>query len=264
MKHRARNRGSKRTGTLGICVQACVVVRCASAMCARRASSLSRHGRDGKRKAGGKRGESGDFPNYGCMTLTNFWMVKIKDKIKNSKTRSDRSKNVAIAAKNERDASAMQQAQQINTAPNTLLLSNMPNQTNASTDAAVQQQAIAAMNTRVTSNTAADDDSGGTLYDGNDVNPSDGSPGVEMEEDEGVFDEDDHDDDAFPTVHEAAAEDPPHGAAIDINQLLDDATVLANATATANARTATTRTVVDEKTAFLERITNVTTKFAIG
>ena len=52
VKHRARNRGSKRTGTLGICVQACVVVRCASAMCARRASSLSRHGRDGKRKAG--------------------------------------------------------------------------------------------------------------------------------------------------------------------------------------------------------------------
>ena len=191
-----------------------------------------------------------------------FWMGKIKDKIKNSKTRSDRSKNVAIAAKNERDASAMQQAQHINTAPNTLLLSNMPNQTNASTDAAVQQQAIAAMNTRVTSNTAADDDSGGTLYDGNDVNPSDGSPGVEMEEDEGVFDEDDHDDDAFPTVHEAAAEDPPHGAAIDINQLLDDATVLANATATANARTATTRTVVDEKTAFLERITNVTTNLA--
>jgi hypothetical protein len=84
---------------------------------------------------------------------------------------------VAIAAKNERDASAMQQAQQINTAPNTLLLSNMPNQTNASAVVAVQQQAIAAMNTLVTSNTSTDDDSGGNLDDGNDINPSDGSPG---------------------------------------------------------------------------------------
>ena len=203
-------------------------------------------------------GEGSNFP----VMLTNFWMVKIKNKIKNSKTRADKSKNVAIAAKNERDASAMQQAQQINTAPNTLLLSNMPNQTNASAVVAVQQQAIAAMNTLVTSNTSADD-GGGNLDDGNDINPSDGSPGMEMEEDEGVFDEDDHDDDAFPTVHEAAAEDPPHGDAIDINQLLDDATVLANATATANARTATTRTIVDEKTAFLEQVTNVTTKFAM-
>ena len=204
-------------------------------------------------------GEGSNFP----VMLTNFWMVKIKDKIKNSKTRADKSKNVAIAAKNERDASAMQQAQQINTAPNTLLLSNMPNQTNASAVVAVQQQAIAAMNTLVTSNTSTDDDSGGNLDDGNDINPSDGSPGMEMEEDEGVFDEDDHDDDAFPTVHEATAEDPPHGDAIDINQLLDDATVLANATATANARTATTRTIVDEKTAFREQVTNVTTKFAM-
>jgi len=46
-------------------------------------------------------GEGSNFP----VMLTNFWMVKIKDKIKNSKTRADKSKNVAIAAKNERDAS---------------------------------------------------------------------------------------------------------------------------------------------------------------
>lgn len=60
---------------------------------------------------------------------------------------------------------------------------------------------------------------------------------------------------------EAVAKDPPP-VAIDMNQLLNEATELANGTAAANARTATTRTVVDKKTAFLEQITNVTTKFA--
>ena len=67
-KHRARKRGSERVDTSGLCIRACRVVRCASAMSARRASSLSRHGRDGKRKAGGKRGESGDFPKISRIT----------------------------------------------------------------------------------------------------------------------------------------------------------------------------------------------------
>jgi hypothetical protein len=40
VKHRARNRGSKRTGTLGICVQVCGVVRCVSGVCAPRAWRL--------------------------------------------------------------------------------------------------------------------------------------------------------------------------------------------------------------------------------
>jgi hypothetical protein len=85
------------------------------------------------------------------------------------------------------------------------LLSNMPNQTNALAVAAVQQQAIAAMNTLVTSNTAADD-GGETLDYGNDVNPSDGSPGMEMEKDEDVLENDD--DDAFQPMDDEA-EDPP-------------------------------------------------------
>ena len=165
-----------------------------------------------------------------------------------------------MAAQRRREEERGLQAPQVTTAPNTHLLSNMPNQTNTLAVAAVQQQAIAAMNTLVTSNTSADD-GGGNLDDGNDINPSDGSPGVEMEGDEDLLENDDDDKDAFPAMVDEA-EDPPQGAAFVTNQLLDDATVLANATATANARTATTRTIVDEKTAFLERITHVTTKFA--
>jgi hypothetical protein len=157
-----------------------------------------------------------------------------------------------MAAQKKREEEWGPQAPQMTAAPNTYLLSNMPNQTNALAVAAVQQQAIAAMNTLVTSNTAADD-GGGNLDDGNDINPSDGSPGMEIEEDEDLLENDDDDDDAFPAMDDEA-EDPPHGAAIVTNQLLDDATVLANATATANARTATTRTIVDHHMV----VTNVT------